>query len=334
MICSRVQGEALLTRTNRLRKTMTSSKILLTTSRISNLELDSLSQQQKQQDSPPCSLKWRKGKLWVKRVEQVEPLEIPALESKQWIKDCLARSPVQQICLDPALGEKGLKFWADASEQAQKQVYLRIPPHPKLPRKPSPRWWLKRASDWGATTLLLLVLTPVMLGLALLVQTSSPGPIFFRQWRVGKRGKLFQVFKFRTMVADAEERHHEVMGDQQGLHKREDDPRITPLGRWMRKYSLDELPQLFNVLRGEMSLVGPRPWALYDALRISPAGRRRLKATPGITGPWQVEARSKLLDLEAVNNRDLEYLRGWSLGRDLKILLMTIPKVISGFGAY
>lgn len=173
-----------------------------------------------------------------------------------------------------------------------------------------------------------------MLGLMLLMQVYSPGPIFFQQWRVGERGKLFRVLKFRTMMVDAEKLHHQVMGNQKGLHKREDDPRVTPLGRWLRKYSLDELPQLINVLRGEMSLVGPRPWALYDAVRISPEGQKRLRALPGITGVWQVEARSNLLELEAVNRCDLEYLRTWSLWGDLKILLLTLPKVLSGFGAY
>jgi lipopolysaccharide/colanic/teichoic acid biosynthesis glycosyltransferase len=173
-----------------------------------------------------------------------------------------------------------------------------------------------------------------MLGLMLLIRICSPGPVFFRQWRIGERGKLFRIIKFRTMIVDAEKLHHQVMANQKGLHKREDDPRITPLGRWMRKYSLDELPQLVNVLRGEMSLVGPRPWALYDAVRISREGQKRLNALPGITGNWQVKARSNQLDIEAVNHCDLEYLRTWSLWEDLKLLLLTFPKVFSGFGAY
>jgi lipopolysaccharide/colanic/teichoic acid biosynthesis glycosyltransferase len=136
------------------------------------------------------------------------------------------------------------------------------------------------------------------------------------------------------MVVDAEKLHHQVMGDLPGLHKREDDPRVTRLGRWMRQYSLDELPQLINVLRGEVSLVGPRPWALYDAVRISPEGQRRLNARPGITGLWQVKARAHLLDIEAVNHWDLEYLSTWTLWQDLKLLVMTVPKVLSGSGAY
>ena len=131
-------------------------------------------------------------------------------------------------------------------------------------------------------SVLLLVLSPVFFVLAWLILISSPGSLFFRQWRVGKGGQLFQIIKFRSMTMDAEKNHHQVMGNQAGLHKHQDDPRVTNLGRWMRRYSLDELPQLINVLRGEMSLVGPRPWALYDALRLGPSAKKRLKALPGI----------------------------------------------------
>lgn len=130
----------------------------------------------------------------------------------------------------------------------------------------------------------------------------------------------------------AESLHDQVMGDRQGLHQHENDPRITPLGRWLHKYGLDELPQLYNVLRGEISLVGPLPWALDDAVRIQPDVQKRLNALPGITGFWQVKARSKLLSIDVVNRCDLRYLRQWSLWRDLQILLLTVPKALSGFG--
>jgi len=150
---------------------------------------------------------------------------------------------------------------------------------------------------------------------------------------VGERGRLFRIIKFRSMVTNADQLHAQVMSGQTGLHKCEDDPRVTTVGRWMRKYSLDELPQLFNVLRGEMSLVGPRPWALYDALRINGNAKRRLNSLPGVTGAWQVSARSTMLNIDAVTECDLQYLRNWSLWSDLKILLMTVPKVLSGFGA-
>ena len=259
---------------------------------------------------------------------------IALFENEEWLADCLKHSPVGQVHLAPDLGEAKLSLWANACKRANKQAFLQIPGDGNLPEgQKALRWQLKRLCDWIAAFFLLSVLSPIFLGLALLIRLTSPGQILFRQWRVGQGGQLFEIFKFRTMVVGAEKLHYQVMCDCQGLHKRENDPRLHRLGGWMRKYSLDELPQLFNVLRGEMSLVGPRPWALYDALRISPAGWKRLNALPGITGFWQVEARSKLLDLEAVTDCDLQYLRDWSLGKDFAILLKTIPCVLSGFGA-
>lgn len=314
---------------------MISSRLLLTTSKVLTLETETSVATTREDILPPCSLKWRQKKLWVKPAYQAQTFILPALESNQWLLDCLKRSPVKYVCIDPKLGETGIRGWADICKRASKKVFLRLPAYRKLlESKNSVCWRIKRSMDWIAAALLLLLLSPIMLGLAGAIKISSPGSVFFRQWRVGRRGKLFQIIKFRTMVVEAESQHHEVMGEQLGLHKRQDDPRITPIGRWLRQYSLDELPQLFNVLRGEMSLVGPRPWALYDALRLGNASKQRLNALPGMTGPWQVEARSNLLDLEVVSKWDLDYLCNWSLGKDLKILLMTIPRVISGFGAY
>jgi lipopolysaccharide/colanic/teichoic acid biosynthesis glycosyltransferase len=256
------------------------------------------------------------------------------LESEQWLVDCLRHSLVKTVCLAPELGETGILFWANACQQSGKKVVLRISSGLKLRKCDSFSWALKRAVDRLVAVLLLLVLSPVLLVLACSIRLTSPGPLFFRQWRVGKGGQLFQILKFRSMAVDAEKKHYQVMGERAGLHKCQDDPRVTRLGRWMRRYSLDELPQLINVLRGEMSLVGPRPWALYDALRLGSSVKKRLKALPGITGAWQVMARSNLLDLEAVSQYDLEYLKDWSLWKDLGILLLTIPKVLSGSGAY
>lgn len=285
---------------------------------------------------PSCSLQWKQDKLWVSCINAADRRANQlALMNKERLIDCLLHSPIRTICLDVKLGEVELKHWANAGEWTRKRVLLQIPSASELPAKQRPvQWHLKRILDCIAAVSLLFAFSPVMLGLALLIWLHSPGPIFFQQWRVGQRGRLFKIYKFRTMIADAEKMHHLVMGNQQGLHKCKDDPRITSLGRFMRKYSLDELPQLFNVIRGEMSLVGPRPWALYDAVRINTNLRKRLNALPGITGPWQVQARSNLLDLESVNYSDLEYLGNWSLWTDLKILLLTVPKVLSGFGAY
>lgn len=280
-------------------------------------------------------LKWRQRQLLVQRTDEEQLPNLPKLDDSDWVLACLQRSPIKLIRLAPNLGEAKLRFWAEAGQRAGKAVYLKIPSTPELPGKKFKfSWQLKRSLDRLLAALILLLLSPLLIGLALLIRSQSPGPILFYQWRVGERGRLFQIIKFRTMVEGAEQLHHQIMGGQTGLHKRKNDPRITPVGRWMRKYSLDELPQLFNVLRGEMSLVGPRPWALYDAIRVMPAMQHRLNALPGMTGAWQIMARSNLLDLAAVNRYDLDYLGNWSLWQDLKILLLTVPKVISGFGAY
>lgn len=250
-----------------------------------------------------------------------------------WIGQCTHRD-IRLVRIDPAVGEARIKQKADSCQTPDSCLFLKLPRANELPQKQKVFSWLvKRAFDWLAALIILIVLSPVMISLAATIAFTSSGPILFSQWRVGERGKLFKIIKFRSMVTNADQLHHQVMSGQTGLHKCEDDPRVTAVGRWMRKYSLDELPQLFNVLRGEMSLVGPRPWALYDALRINGNAKRRLNSLPGVTGAWQVSARSTMLDIDSVTECDLCYLRNWSLWSDLKILLMTVPKVLSGFGA-
>lgn len=306
--------------------------ILLQTSKVLTLDIDS---DKAHSYLPLCELKWRRKNLLVKSIGEDSTQGFPALTRKQWIEDCLRNSWIKRVCIDRDLGDRGIKLWADACHKADKPVFVRIPSYSMLPCTNKTNYWrIKRVFDWLGTAIILTMISPLMLLITLLIKIFTPGPVFYCQWRVGKRGRLFKMYKFRTMVVDAEQKHHEVMGKPNGLHKLENDPRVTFIGKWLRKYSLDELPQLFNVLRGEMSLVGPRPWALYDALRLGEQGKARLNALPGITGAWQVGGRSNLLDLEAVTKWDLEYLAGWSLIQDLRILLMTIPKVISGFGAY
>lgn len=308
------------------------NNILLQTSKVLTLDIDS---NKAHSYLPLCELKWRRKNLLVKSTSDNSSQGFPALTRKQWIEDCLRNSWIKRVCIDRALGEKGIKLWADACYQANKPVFVRIPSNSTLPCCNKTNYWrVKRIFDWLGTAIILALISPIMLLITLLIKFLTPGPIFYRQWRVGKRGRLFRMYKFRTMVVDAEQKHHALMNQQDGLHKLEKDPRVTFIGKWLRKYSLDELPQLFNVLKGEMSLVGPRPWALYDALRLGEQGKARLNALPGITGAWQVGSRSNLLDLEAVTKWDMEYLAGWSLVQDLRILLMTIPKVLSGFGAY
>lgn len=272
------------------------------------------------------------GSMFIKNLKTIEIL-ISRFEFRK--KDRISKHDGKVIHVAPEVGEAKLKRLADIYQASDKAVFLKLPHADELPQiNKAIAWNVKRAIDWLAALAILVILSPVMLVLASIIAGTSSGSIFFHQWRVGENGKLFRIIKFRTMIIDADKLHHLVMTGQTGLHKCEDDPRITPVGRWMRKYSLDELPQLFNVLRGEMSLVGPRPWALYDALRINGNGKRRLNSLPGVTGAWQVSARSTMLDLDAVTECDLSYLRNWNLWSDLKILLMTVPKVLSGFGAF
>ena len=195
----------------------------------------------------------------------------------------------------------------------------------------------KRIFDLIASFILLIVLSYPMVVIALLIKLDSPGPVFYKQTRVGLKGKYFKVWKFRTMVQNASqlqqklEAKNEISGGV--LFKIKDDPRITKVGKYLRKYSLDELPQLFNVLRGEMSLVGPRPLPVRDVKRFSRQHYFRHEVIPGITGLWQVSGRSNT-DSENVFNLDFEYIQNWSLALDFKILLRTIKVIFNNNGAY
>ena len=189
--------------------------------------------------------------------------------------------------------------------------------------------------DRSAAAVGLVLLAPLMLVVGILIKATSPGPVFFRQARVGREGKKFKVWKFRTMYVDAEERLAQLIDQNESdglLFKMRNDPRITPVGRWLRRTSIDELPQLINVLKGEMSLVGPRPLPAEDGDFLGDV-RRRLLVRPGITGLWQVSGRSDLSWDDAVR-LDLYYVDNWSLAFDLVILWRTISAVIQSKGAY
>jgi len=197
---------------------------------------------------------------------------------------------------------------------------------------------IKLLMDFVGALVMLVVIGPfVLVPVALLIKLTSKGPIFFRQLRSGLNGAPFTIYKFRTMVTNAEQIKHELaaMNEMSGpVFKVTGDPRITPIGKWLRKFSVDELPQLINVVRGEMSLVGPRPLPVDEIRRISDlAHRRRLSVRPGITCLWQVSGRNQILDFKDWVRLDLEYIDNWSLWLDFKILLRTIPAVFVGTGA-
>ena len=195
---------------------------------------------------------------------------------------------------------------------------------------------LRRALDVAVSAAALLLLLPVLLVIALLIRLDSPGPILFVQTRVGKHGREFPVFKFRSMFTDAEAHLHTVLAANERtgpVFKIKQDPRITGCGRWLRRCSVDEVPQLLNVLRGEMSLVGPRPALPREVALYTPAQAGRLSVLPGLTGLWQVSGRATL-SFEASVALDLEYVRRQSALLNLVILLRTIPAVLTGHGAY
>jgi lipopolysaccharide/colanic/teichoic acid biosynthesis glycosyltransferase len=193
---------------------------------------------------------------------------------------------------------------------------------------------IKRLLDVLISSLALLALAPVLAAIAALVKLDSRGSLFYCAYRAGHKGRLFRCYKFRTMVANADELKAGLRSNNERsgpCFKIAADPRITRLGRYLRRYSLDELPQLWNVVRGEMSLVGPRPHPVDDVAGYEATHLARLDVTPGITGLWQVTARRDPSFLRAIE-LDLEYIRSWSLGLDLRILLRTFTVVARGSG--
>jgi exopolysaccharide biosynthesis polyprenyl glycosylphosphotransferase len=197
------------------------------------------------------------------------------------------------------------------------------------------RWMMKRVSDIVLASVGLLIISPVMLAIAAGVKLQDGGPIVFRQARIGRQGKPFTMLKFRSMVVDAEARKLDLMEHNEGkggLFKLSRDPRVTRLGQFLRDFSLDELPQLFNVLGGSMSLVGPRPHLASELAQMPSEASRRSLVTPGLTGLWQVSGRSELEGHDAIR-LDLRYVENWSLSLDLQILWKTISAVLAKRGA-
>lgn len=211
-----------------------------------------------------------------------------------------------------------------------------------LPSRAASRSWamqqyIKRALDVVLSAALMILLSPVFLLVAALVKLTSRGPIFYEFRVLGKGGRRFVAYKFRTMVENADDlkpdllRENEMKGPAFKMRR---DPRVTALGRWLRKFSVDELPQLWSVFIGDMSLVGPRPPLADEFVRYEPWQWGRLAVTPGITCIWQVNGRSDICDFNEWAALDMRYINNWNLGLDFKILLLTIPAVLRGRGAY
>lgn len=194
---------------------------------------------------------------------------------------------------------------------------------------------LKRALDLVGGSLALALSAPFIGLAAIAIAATSRGPVFFRQTRCGLHGRRFEMLKLRTMTADAEEKLASLahLNEMSGpVFKIKDDPRVTPIGAWLRRFSIDELPQLWNVVRGDMSLVGPRPPIPREVAQYSTNHQRRLAMRPGLTGAWQVGGRNRVSDFAEWVKLDLEYIDNWSIALDLKILLRTVPAVVNGTG--
>ncbi len=199
-------------------------------------------------------------------------------------------------------------------------------------------FWLKRSFDLVVVALALIVISPILALIALAIRWDSPGSILYGQTRIGLKGRPFKMWKFRTMISNADQLQAKLESANESkdgvLFKIKDDPRITLVGKFLRRYSLDELPQLFNVLLGEMSLVGPRPFPLRDVNRFAEHHFLRQEVLPGISGLWQVSGRSDIVDFEQVFRLDTVYIQNWSLMLDFQILLRTIKVVFKPSGAY
>jgi exopolysaccharide biosynthesis polyprenyl glycosylphosphotransferase len=285
---------------------------------------------------------------------------VPVLGGDVDIPELVRRLDVDRVMLTPAMSESRgrvevvwelselgihvdlVPSWSDVVgtrfevNQMEGMPVLTMP-RPRLPRS---SLLMKRALDLVLGTLALIVLAPVLAACAIAIKLDSPGPVFFRQRRVGRDDQHFEVCKFRSMQADADRNKDAVAtlnfhggGNDNGMFKIREDPRVTRVGRFLRRYSLDELPQLFNILRGEMSFVGPRPLIETEDRQIEGRFRRRLSLTPGLTGLWQAHGRSDI-PFEQMVNLDFLYVSNWSLWLDVKLLIRTASAVFRGTGAY
>lgn len=241
-----------------------------------------------------CTLQWRRNQLLVKSSGLVKQPYMPLLDTYESLRECLEHSSVKLVRIDPKLGEEKVKLWADAATSAAKPIYLRITTDQKQPKPNSySLWFLKRLAEWMIASVILLIVSPLMLLLALLMKIDAKAPLFERSWYVGERGRLFQLIKYRTVSVN-KKIDSKALENQQNTKKQ-----MTLLGRWMAKYGLNNLPQLLNVLRGEMGLFGSRCWTLEDAVKLTPEAQKQLNNLPGIMSSWEVEAEeSNILHLD------------------------------------
>jgi exopolysaccharide biosynthesis polyprenyl glycosylphosphotransferase len=280
---------------------------------------------------------------------------VPEDECKLRLQELLAEQVVDEIIFDvdsSKLSRLGDVFLLCDEEGVRTRIAVDFFPHvnsdvsldrvgdaPLLTFSAAPmddlRLYLKRAFDFVVALASLVVLSPVFLLIALLIKLSSPGPIIYSQSRCGLNGRRFTFYKFRSMVENAENMKADLahLSERRVAFKLSHDPRVTMVGRWLRKFSLDELPQLYNVLRGDMSIVGPRPPLPEEVDHYERWQRRRLRMRPGLTCLWAVSGRDHI-DFNSWMRMDISYIENWSLKLDWSIILRTIPHVLAGKGAH
>jgi exopolysaccharide biosynthesis polyprenyl glycosylphosphotransferase len=290
--------------------------------------------------------------------ERIDPAAEPVLGSLEQLAALLDREPIDEVVFAvPGSDPERFKSALAACDERGVDVLLTMPsmlppsgakvelanvtgfdmPMLGMSRVPTSqgRLLVKRMLDITGSAIGILFASPVLIAAAIAIKLTSPGPVFFRQVRAGRHGRRFTMIKFRSMVVDAEAQRAKLahLNEMDGpVFKIKADPRITRVGRIIRSTSIDELPQLFNVLRGDMSLVGPRPPLPSEVLQYEPWQRRRLSVKPGLTGLWQVSGRNHV-DFDQWMALDLEYIDNWSLWLDIKIILRTVPAVLRGSGA-
>lgn len=243
-----------------------------------------------------CALKWRMGHLLVKPISEAEQVNLPAVRDKRWLVECLKHSSVNLVCIDPKLGEKEVKFWADACEEAGKPIYLRLRSNQKRLSQ-SLNWFfvsLERIINLIFAVVLILLLSPVMVVLACYITFKSPNQIFSYEWHIGKRGKLFRIIKFNTKtIKESNSPNHQS--------SREINAKFTI--DWILYYVLDYLPQLFNVLRGDMALTETVPYRFWVALVMNIQKRQQLKVLPNIIKDcWINEVKAQQINLDILNS--------------------------------
>ncbi len=294
---------------------MTRTTFLVTTTRISLIHILSPFEQISTNNVEAiCSLKWKLSKLLVSH-ELHQKIHLAPIENISWLINCLSHSSTQRVCVDLELGNEMLYLWANACKKSKKNLFIRVPSNPNLPQILYPlKWALKGFIDRITALSLIIVISPVLIFFAFLILLTSSGSLVSLQWCITQRGRLFQIIRFRTTIKEKESKYFQNSDFSREHLTLLNNPQRTRLGYWMHKYRLDLLPQLINVVRGDMSIVGPKALNLYEATSIKTESRSCLRILPGISGSFTPD------ESYCKSNE----LANWSLVNDFKFLTKLI----------